>query len=677
MIQFRNTEEGLEVLYKQHVVFNHTRMRPSFFVGSGHATIKTYRGNYNIRDHVDSRIPLEHVDIDGNTLLFHKDRHQLKVTFCDEYDRLTVHFEADQPYERFWMRLHAERDEKIYGCGQQYSYFNLRHRQCPLWASEPGVGRDPRSLTTFHANLHDRAGGHYHTTGHPDTTFVSSRCYWTHVETYAFAEFNFRHDDYHELHVWEVPERLVLGKTDTHLALMTHLTAYTGRPPRLPDDLHDGIMLGVQGGTEVVLSYLRQAQAAGVKVNGLWCQDWVGHKYTTFGKRLFWNWLWNETLYPDLKQHIKTLKAQNIRFMAYISPHLLKGESLFNEAASKGYLIQNEKGEPYIDDFGEIEGSQVDLTHPGAFTWYKQVIKTHLIDMGFAGWMADFGEYLPIDCRLHNGENPMHMHNQWPVLWARCNYEAVKESGKLGEIVYFMRAGGHGSQTYATALWTGDQSVNWEKHDGIASVIPATLSAGIIGNPYMHSDIGGYTSLYGNIRTKELFERWLEFSVFSAFMRTHEGNRPEQNFQFYRDHETLSLMARMTSVRQDLKPYIVHMVDEAVKHGYPLQRPLFLHYPDETISYETTYAFLFGQDLYVKPVIEPFATTQIVNLPNDEWIHLWSGEAYQGGETAIPAPIGQPPVFYRKQSTFAPLFNDVTQTYRQRQEYADGKATDL
>ena len=78
-----------------------------------------------------------------------------------------------------------------------------------------------------------------------------------------------------------------------------------------------------------------------------------------------------------------------------------------------------------------------------------------------------------------------------------------------------------------------------ELHDGIASVIPSALSTGIIGNPFTHSDIGGYTSLYGNIRTKELFERWLEMNVFTTFMRTHEGNRPSENFQFYSDNDTL------------------------------------------------------------------------------------------------------------------------------------------
>ncbi len=49
--------------------------------------------------------------------------------------------------------------------------------------------------------------------------------------------------------------------------------------------------------------------------------------------------------------------------------------------------------------------------------------------------MADFGEYLPTDCKLHDGTDATVVHNDWPRLWDKANFEAVKECGKLGEIV--------------------------------------------------------------------------------------------------------------------------------------------------------------------------------------------------------------------------------------------------
>jgi sulfoquinovosidase len=76
----------------------------------------------------------------------------------------------------------------------------------------------------------------------------------------------------------------------------------------------------------------------GIKVNGLWVQDWVGHRFTTFGKRLYWNWVLNEKLYPNLKDEIAELGKENIAFLTYICPFLLENETLFNEAKSHGYL---------------------------------------------------------------------------------------------------------------------------------------------------------------------------------------------------------------------------------------------------------------------------------------------------------------------------------------------------
>lgn len=661
MIEFSGDASTLTMTYNGHTILRHTRTEPAFYLGKGQADIDSYRGNYQIDDHIDERIALTDVFIDHDTVTFSRNELSLQVRFAEVDHRLVLSFEGPVDYNRFWMRLFATAEEHVYGCGEQASYFDLRHRHFPLWTSESGVGRDKQTLTTYYADLYDKAGGDYYTTYYPEPTFVSSRKYWCHVDSFAYADFDFRHSQHHELFFWEIPGKAILSFKDSYLALVEDLTDFTKRPPILPEFLLDGMILGVQGGMTQVLDYLQRAEHHGVKVSGLWCQDWAGHKQTSFGKRLFWNWRWNETVYPGLKDLIQTLTQKNVAFLTYICPFLLENESLFNEAAAQGFLALDKEGRVYTEDFGEFDCGIVDLTNPEAFHWYKNIIKTNIIDLGIRGWMADFGEYLPIDCVLHNGKDAKAVHNEWPILWAKCNYEAVKESGKLGEVFYFMRAGAFGSQHYATSLWAGDQSVNWDLHDGIASVIPASLSTGIIGNPFTHSDIGGYTSLHGNIRTKELFERWLEMNVFSAYMRTHEGNRPSENFQFYNDDSTMELMARLTTVRVMLKPYVKQLYVEGSEKGYPVIRPLFMHYEDDELTYGMQDQYLFGPDVLVKPVTKPQQTIQEVYLPDDTWIHLWTGDTYHGGQTVtVSCPIGYPPVFYKVHSAFKPLFESIT-----------------
>lgn len=44
----------------------------------------------------------------------------------------------------------------------------------------------------------------------------------------------------------------------------------------------------------------------------------------------------------------------------------------------------------------------LDLTHPVATTWFKQILQ-EMVDDGVRGWMADFGESLPVDATLYSG----------------------------------------------------------------------------------------------------------------------------------------------------------------------------------------------------------------------------------------------------------------------------------
>ena len=143
-------------------------------------------------------------------------------------------------------------------------------------------------------------------------------------------------------------------------------------------------------------------------------------------------------------------------------------------------------GGDYVVDFGEFDYGVVDFTNPAACEWYKGVIQKEMIDFGLDGWMADFGEYLPTDCALFNGRSAELEHNDWPRRWAKVNYEAIAERGKTNDIYFFMRAGAAGMQGYRHSLWAGDQSVDWSMDDGLASVIPAALSSGMMGNGLHH-----------------------------------------------------------------------------------------------------------------------------------------------------------------------------------------------
>ena len=53
---------------------------------------------------------------------------------------MTLDFmEVSPTFERVWLRLVAEAEERVYGGGEQFSYFNLRGKSYPIWTREQGM----------------------------------------------------------------------------------------------------------------------------------------------------------------------------------------------------------------------------------------------------------------------------------------------------------------------------------------------------------------------------------------------------------------------------------------------------------------------------------------------------------------------------------------------------------
>ncbi|MBP7951998.1 MAG: alpha-glucosidase, partial [Sphingorhabdus sp.] len=627
--------------------------------------IEMVRGNFAIDDNPVPMPTLTFADVSAHqvrlsqiadappaailTLLGKPGAYTLEIETTDRAcDRLTVSFVAVP-------------DEHICGGGEQMSYLNLRGRAFPIWTSEPGVGRDKARELTQIMDAEGMAGGDYWTTNYPQPTFLSSRRYACHLNSSAYSILDFTDSARHDITVWEGRACFEFYTADSYLGLVSALSDRFGKQPALPDWAITGAIIGLKEGARS-FERLDAIVAAGVQVSGLWCEDWVGIRQTSFGRRLFWNWDWNEARYPELPAKIAALGRQGIRFLGYVNPYLAVDGDQYAEAAKAGYLaLRIDCDLPYIVDFGEFDCGIVDFTNPAASDWFAdRIIGKEMLDFGLSGWMADFGEYLPTDLRLFDGRDPMLAHNQWPVLWAKVNADALAKRGKTGDALFFMRAGFSGVQQHCPLLWAGDQCVDFSRHDGIGTVITAALSAGMVGNAYSHSDIGGYTSLHGLIRSEALLMRWAELAAFTPVMRTHEGNRPDDNLQIDSNAALLHHFAAMTRVHAALVPYVKSLIAAAAETGLPLQRPLFLHYPDQSECFDCQDQYLYGPDLLVAPVTEENAMARPVILPRgDEWMHIWTGRIYAPGEHAIDAPIGSPPVFARMGSEFSDLFAEL------------------
>jgi alpha-glucosidase len=646
-------------------LIHHSSKEPFIYAGHGNAKYEMERGAFVIDEKTDFKdaLLLSNIEKFNNKfrISFKNENKNINIVlyFKEENNRLSIDFSClSGDINRIWLNLKAYPNEHVYGCGETFTHFDLKGQNVRIWVAEH---QNLKRLEKKFSSENNGSPLHFneYETYYAQPTFVSSNKYFLHVNSDAYMEFDFRESEYHTLLIREVPKSIIIGKNDSFVEVISSLTDILGRQPELPDWIYNGVILGLQGGTETILAKVKNALDKGLQISALWCQDWQGRRITEFGKQLMWNWQWDKELYPHLDKEIKILKEKGIRFMGYINPFLAIEGELYAEASQKGYTVKNKDGNDYLVTITNFPAAMLDLSNPDAYTWIKEIIKKNMIEFGLSGWMADYGEYLPTDSVLHSGEDAQLAHNKWPAIWAKANREAIEEAGKLGEIVFFTRAGHTETVRYSTLMWAGDQHVDWSMDDGLPSVIPASLSLAMCGYGLCHSDIGGYTTLYSLKRTKELFMRWSEHSAFTPIMRSHEGNRPDSNVQFDFDDETLRLHARMSKVYKKLSPYIKALVKENYFDGVPVMRPLFMHY-DEEKCFTESYQYLLGKDILVAPVLKEGVTEWTAYLPDDEWVHIWTGKEFNGGLHKVESPIGNPPVFYRKASRYAHIFRDLT-----------------
>ncbi|MBE6835782.1 MAG: alpha-glucosidase [Ruminococcaceae bacterium] len=666
MLALNSDKKSLNIIFENENVLSFLKKEPLMWLGSGEDGFSMSRGSFKFKEKVLSKTALyyESHEVSGGNIILHlvskKDETKVSVTVKTEGSilKLIPAVETEGSFNRMWFRIPATETEHVYGCGEIFTKFDLRGEKVRIWVAEHQNGM--RIAKKIIRNT--LTGQHPHRIGkflnyesyYAQPTFMSSRKYFVHVDSDAYMDFCFNQTEYHELVVRDVAP-VYFGFANTFEALSGVLSSLLGRQPLLPEWAYDGTILGIQGGTETMFRKIETAEQAGVKVTGVWCQDWEGERITAFGKQLMWNWVWDKELYPDLDKAIEQLHARGIKFLGYINPFLAIEKELYKEATEKGYCVKDANGEDYLVKITTFPAAMIDLTNPDAYEWIKNIIKTNMIGLGLDGWMADFSEYLPTDCVLYNGMDAKDIHNTWPALWAKANREALEETGKLGQVLFFTRAGHTNTVKYSTLMWNGDQHVDFSFDDGLPSVIPATLSLAVSGFGLCHSDIGGYTTFGKMRRNEELFMRWSELNVFTPLFRGHEGNQPDSNTQFDKSDMVLSHYAKMSRLHYGLKNYLMALDKENNQFGVPVIRPLFYYYGKEK-DFTETYEFLLGRDLLVAPVLEEGDDKRSVYLPDDEWINLWNGYELVGGTYNVDAPIGQPPVFCRKSSPYLEQF---------------------
>ncbi|WP_298633791.1 alpha-glucosidase [uncultured Umboniibacter sp.] len=545
-------------------------------------------------------------------------------------------------------------DEAAIGFGAQFSHLNMRGLLLPIIVSEQGIGRGVEPLTSM-VDWTAGAGGKWHSSYAPIPWFFTSygRAFWLNNDEPSW--FDFRSSDRAMISTAASQLKMKVYLADSPKQFISEFTADTGRMSAPPTWVDQGLIAGVQGGSEA-WSKIDRLRAAGVPLAGVWLQDWVGQRKTSFGKQLWWNWALDTGHYPHWQQQVELLAEADIRVLGYLNPFLVESprlpaeEDMWHRLNAVNAFVEDVDGEPIPFPNTSFSANLVDLFQPAASELLQQEVRAEIDALNWSGWMADFAEAYPGE----GGAEGLAKHNRYPVLWSQFNQELAHQL-QIEEPLIWHRSAFTGSAGVGGVFWLGDQLVDWDEHDGIKSAVTGLLSASLSGLSVNHSDIGGYTTIDHPLaevhRSPELLKRWLELNAFGLIFRSHEGNLPDVNAQIY-DEELLASTRAMTEVFSSLGSYRRHLYDEMERTGIPPVRHPLIEYPDVTRFWGLRYEqFFLGSDLLVAPVLDKGVDEVVVIIPPGEWRHWWTGNVYSGTSAGkvikVAAPIGQPAAFTR------------------------------
>ena len=353
-------------------------------------------------------------------------------------------------------------------------------------------------------------------------------------------------------------------------------------------------------------------------------------------------------------------------YNAYVSVSDPRAAADVAEARKNGYFVKKPDGSEltvFLISAGAQTVATIDMTNPDAVKYYERILQRGL-DLGYDGWMLDFGEYLPANARMFDGRTGWEMHNLFPVIYQKATSDYVRKV-RGDDFMFFARAGYTGTQAVATVVWSGDPAASFDDAKGLPSVVRAGVNAGMSGLPFWGSDVSGYTCQNDPPADKEVFLRWAAFGALSPIMEYENacsGGMSAEKWNVWSDAETTKIFGDYTRLHTRLFPYLYAAAKEATLSGLPLMRHPFLVHPKSAEAYAVDLEYYLGPSLYVAPVVRRGATTRDVWLPPGRWVDWFSLEPLASGKVTRPAATFDTMPLFLKSGGMVPLLDPTIQT---------------
>jgi len=347
----------------------------------------------------------------------------------------------------------------------------------------------------------------------------------------------------------------------------------------------------------------------------------------------------------DQREFHARLQQANVQLAAPTLPAVLQGTAMFEEWEDRGWLlIRDEDGSACVFPGNEYTGGQdyglLDLTNKDVYKlWVER--QRQAVDEGLASPVCSTQVDIPDDVTARGGECSAVLRTVYPLLARRALFDAVAghRTPQEGVVV----SSDLHPAVQRSAWQVGPRCENtWA---GLEKTLRASLSLGDSGIPVQTHRVGNALAPLDEM-TPELYVRWLATCVLSA------------NFSFQGvpgllpsafDQRTQEIIQHWLQWRYRLIPYVLGIIEDAVRTGLPVQRSMAMCFPADPVAQAWDTQYMFGPAVLVAPILEPGKTARVYLPEGSGWWDMNTGWRYDGGTVLeVECELDTLPMFGRE-----------------------------
>lgn len=354
---------------------------------------------------------------------------------------------------------------------------------------------------------------------------------------------------------------------------------------------------------------------------------------------------WAPERVSDSRDLFARFQALNVQMAAPSFPGVLCGTHMFSEWEDRGWLLINDDdANAHVFAGNDITGGQdfglLDLTNKDVYKLWSDR-QRQLIEEGLGAPACDAPFHIPDGITARGGESGSLLRTIYPLLVRRALFDATAGHKTPQEGVVCSTDLFPAVQRFA---WqTGPQVTNdWA---GLEYTLRTALSLADSGVAVQTHNLGSATHSTASM-TPELYVRWLAMGVFSGNF-SFQGIPALLPSAF--DSATRELVQHWLQWRYRLIPYVLGIIEDAVRTGLPVQRSMALAFPADHVAQAWDTQYLLGPALLVAPVLKPGTQVQVYLPEGDAWWDLNTGWRYEGGTTwTVEVGLDTLPIFGRE-----------------------------